>query len=225
MYKIALTAAAAVLTFAAVDLTSVGAHAQAVWVPAYPGVYRHIYPRPYWRRVVVARYGFPPPYGPYGPPVVYYGPPRAYYAAPPPPPPPPPPQQLRPQAFQAHPAQPQRFEVYFPFDQSDIIPAAHDVIRAAAAYQARTPGAHMVVVGHTDTSGSDAYNDPLSRRRAEAVRETLGAEGVDNGAVEMDWKGKHDLEVATANGVKEPRNRRVTILVEPPTSSSYASER
>jgi len=83
----------------------------------------------------------------------------------------------------------------------------------------------MVVVGHTDTSGSDAYNDPLSRRRAEAVRDGLASAGVDTGAVEMDWKGKHDPEVATADGVKEPRNRRVTILVEPPTPSTYASER
>jgi outer membrane protein OmpA-like peptidoglycan-associated protein len=157
---------------------------------------------------------FPPYYyydGPYGPPPVYYSPPPPPPSTPPPPappverpaPPPPPPV-----------AAPERFEVYFPFDQAVITPSARQVIGAAAAYRRRGGSGAVIIVGHTDTSGSEGYNQALSERRARAVRDTLIAAGVEAGAVETDWKGKHDLEVETPDGTKEPRNRRVTILVE-----------
>ena len=66
---------------------------------------------------------------------------------------------------------------------------------------------------HTDKVGSDAVNDPLSRQRAEVVRKALIARGVAPENIVVVGRGKREPVVATAEGVAEPRNRRVEILV------------
>jgi len=71
----------------------------------------------------------------------------------------------------------------------------------------------VVVVGHTDTSGSVQYNLRLSERRAKVVADALVGLGVSQSVLQVDWKGKTDLAVATPNGVKEPLNRRSTITI------------
>ncbi len=71
----------------------------------------------------------------------------------------------------------------------------------------------VVVVGHTDTSGSNAYNMRLSERRAKAVADGLVSAGVAQTGLQVDWKGESDLAVATPDGVKEPLNRRATINI------------
>jgi len=69
----------------------------------------------------------------------------------------------------------------------------------------------IVVVGHTDTSGSAAYNVRLSERRAKATADALVGAGVNQTALAVDWKGETMPAVATGDGVKEPLNRRATI--------------
>ncbi len=68
--------------------------------------------------------------------------------------------------------------------------------------------------GHTDTGGSVAYNMRLSRRRAESVAAELEKKGIPSSEIEIVAKGKRDLLVPTADGVKEPQNRRVQIVYE-----------
>jgi outer membrane protein OmpA-like peptidoglycan-associated protein len=68
-----------------------------------------------------------------------------------------------------------------------------------------------VVVGHTDSSGSNAYNVRLSERRAKAVADALVGQGVGQSALQVDWKGETQLAVPTPDGTKEPLNRRSTI--------------
>ena len=121
---------------------------------------------------------------------------------PPPAPPPPPP----PPAFVA-----KAFVVYFPFDQADLTPEAQAVVRQAAAYANDGHATHIQVVGHTDASGGVKYNLRLSERRAKAVADALTGLNVPSSALQVDWKGKADLAVPTADGVKEPLNRRSTI--------------
>jgi OOP family OmpA-OmpF porin len=69
----------------------------------------------------------------------------------------------------------------------------------------------VLVVGHTDTSGGFQYNMRLSERRAKATADALVAQGVAQGVMQVDFKGKTDLAVQTPDGVKEPLNRRATI--------------
>jgi outer membrane protein OmpA-like peptidoglycan-associated protein len=69
------------------------------------------------------------------------------------------------------------------------------------------------VIGHTDAVGSNAVNDPLSRQRADVVRSGLVARGVPADRIVASGRGKREPAVPTADGVAEPRNRRVEILV------------
>ena len=82
----------------------------------------------------------------------------------------------------------------------------------AAAYSKQRPGAsRIVIVGHADTSGSAAYNERLSDRRARTVADALVAQGVNGGAIAVDGLGETALARPTADGVREPLNRRATI--------------
>jgi len=136
-------------------------------------------------------------------------PPPPPVEAPPPPPPPPveaPPPPPPPPAYEAR-----EFIVYFEFDKSDLTADAQAVVSAAADYAKAGNAARIVVVGHTDTSGSAAYNIKLSERRAKTVADALAGLGVDGSKLAVDWKGESAPAVATGDGVKEPLNRRSTI--------------
>ena len=126
-----------------------------------------------------------------------------------PPPPPPPPTEAPPPPAAAPEAR--QFVVYFPFDQSILTTDAQAVVQAAANYATQGAATRIVVVGHTDTSGSARYNVRLSERRARTVADALVGLGVSQGVLAVDWKGKTDLAVQTPDGVKEPLNRRATI--------------
>ena len=65
-----------------------------------------------------------------------------------------------------------------------------------------------------DTSGNSAYNVTLSQRRAEAVREALIGDGVDRAAIAVTAQGEQQLMVSTRDGMREPKNRRVEIIVQ-----------
>jgi outer membrane protein OmpA-like peptidoglycan-associated protein len=108
---------------------------------------------------------------------------------------------------------PQReFTVYFPFNKATLTPEARSVIAEAVSTAKQGPMTHVDVTGHTDTVGSEQYNQGLSDRRADAVRKALLAEGVAQDSIAAKGVGKSDLAVPTADGVKEPRNRRVVIM-------------
>ena len=68
-------------------------------------------------------------------------------------------------------------------------------------------------MGHADTSGSAAYNVRLSQRRAATVRDALVSQGVTGGAITTEGRGETDLARPTADGVREPLNRRATINI------------
>ena len=85
------------------------------------------------------------------------------------------------------------------------------MVQEAANYASSGNAASVVVVGHADRSGSDAYNVRLSERRAKAVADALVGLGVASGKLSVDWKGESQPAVPTPDGVKEPLNRRATI--------------
>ena len=85
-------------------------------------------------------------------------------------------------------------------------------VNQAAAYAKQRPGAsRIVIVGHADTSGSAAYNERLSDRRARTVADALVAQGVNGGTISVDGLGEPAPARATGDGVREPLNRRATI--------------
>lgn len=101
------------------------------------------------------------------------------------------------------------FFVFFDFDQSVITAQGQEVINQVIDFYG--PDLTIAVAGHTDTSGSAAYNLGLSARRAEAVRQALVAGGVPADAIMTDSFGESDPLVPTPDGVREPSNRRAEI--------------
>jgi iron complex outermembrane receptor protein len=104
--------------------------------------------------------------------------------------------------------------VFFDFNKSDLTPQALSIVNQAAAHAGPAKVTKLEVTGHTDTVGSDAYNMRLSRRRAESVAAQLEKDGIPAGEIAIFAKGKRDLLVPTADGVKEPQNRRVQIVYD-----------
>jgi len=125
-------------------------------------------------------------------------------AEPPPPPPPvaPPP---------PPPAAPKEFIVFFGHNKSNLTPEAMDVVRQAASAAKEYGSATITVVGHADKSGSPAYNEKLSLRRADGVKGALVGEGIEAGKISTSGRGESDPMVPTEDGVREPQNRRVHI--------------
>ena len=101
--------------------------------------------------------------------------------------------------------------VYFDWDRSDLTAEARSVITQAANYAKSGQPTRVLVVGHADTSGSAAYNIGLSNRRARTTADALVAQGVAGGVISLNGVGETQLAKATADGVREPLNRRATI--------------
>jgi iron complex outermembrane receptor protein len=110
------------------------------------------------------------------------------------------------------PAAPRSYLVFFDFNKSDLTPQAVEIVDTAARNAETAKITQLTVTGHTDTVGSDAYNMRLSRRRADSVAAQLEKDGIPAGEIEIVAKGKRDLLVPTADGVREPQNRRVQIV-------------
>jgi len=111
------------------------------------------------------------------------------------------------------PAAPRLFIVYFEFDKANLTAdGARNVHEAAGAFKT-TGSAKIMVTGYTDLAGTQQYNLGLSKRRADTVTAALVKEGVPRPAIVEAWRGKENPAVPTADGVKEPRNRRVEIVL------------
>ena len=110
------------------------------------------------------------------------------------------------------PAVPRNYLVFFDFNKSDLTSDARGIVDKAASNAHSSGITQLEVTGYTDTVGSDAYNMRLSRRRAESVSAELQVQGVPANEIAIFAKGKHDLLVPTADGVREPQNRRVQIV-------------
>jgi OmpA-OmpF porin, OOP family len=107
---------------------------------------------------------------------------------------------------------PQVFLVFFDWDRADITPAGMEIVRQAAnAYRAGGP-VRIQVTGYTDLSGSPGYNQRLSVRRANNIASALANLGVARSDVAVSGRGENDPRVPTAQGVREPQNRRVEIV-------------
>jgi OmpA-OmpF porin, OOP family len=112
------------------------------------------------------------------------------------------------------PAPQKNFMVFFDFDKAVITPQASRIITEAAAAAKAGHSTSVNVTGYTDLSGTVKYNMALSIKRANAVKDSLVAQGVPANEIVVVGKGKSDPLVPTKDGVREPQNRRVTIVLE-----------
>ena len=105
------------------------------------------------------------------------------------------------------------FIVFFDFDKAAVTPEADRIIMQAAAAAKQTGAARIDLSGHTDMAGSDKYNMALSQKRADAVKAQLVKQGVPAGQIITVAKGESTPMVKTPDGVREPQNRRVEIVL------------
>ncbi len=125
-------------------------------------------------------------------------------------PPPPPPVQPAPAPV----AQPTRtYMVFFDWDRADLTERARQVIAGAAQASQRVQVTRIEVNGYTDLSGTAKYNQGLSVRRANAVAAELVRDGVPQNEIVARGFGESNPLVPTAQGVREPQNRRVEIIL------------
>ncbi len=107
----------------------------------------------------------------------------------------------------------QNYLVFFDFDNANLTPEARAlVVKAADSF--KVGGKPRVdLTGHADRAGSDAYNMKLSKRRAESVKAALIAQGILANQITVTAKGESAPLMPTPDGVREPQNRRVEIVL------------
>src|SRR6185437_10501903 len=108
---------------------------------------------------------------------------------------------------------PSSYLVFFDFDRYTLTEEAKGVVQQAAKTFALKGYARIEVNGYTDLSGTQEYNLKLSQRRATAVAEYLAHLGVPRPVMNVMWHGKENPRVPTADGVRDPHNRRVEIVM------------
>ncbi|HSW14681.1 MAG TPA: OmpA family protein [Solimonas sp.] len=106
-------------------------------------------------------------------------------------------------------------DVSFDIDSAQIRPDALNTYAKIASVLKTYDKTVIHVVGHTDTTGSDAHNQSLSERRASSVASYMISNGLPAGRVREEGRGERELAVRTGDGVKEARNRRVDIIIKP----------
>jgi OOP family OmpA-OmpF porin len=117
-------------------------------------------------------------------------------------------------------AVPDRFLVFFDWNKATLTAEARSVLAEAARTYKEQGQAKVIATGFTDRSGPYDYNLKLSVRRADAVKAELVRLGVPAAAITTIGRGENDPLVPTADGVREPQNRRVEIQMQKPAGSS-----
>ena len=107
------------------------------------------------------------------------------------------------------------FIVFFDWDRAEITPQAASILDIAAEQYRASGNTQVVLAGHADASGPDRYNVVLSERRAQNVRDYLAGRGIPEAIMRTEAFGESRPLVDTADGVREPQNRRVEVTFGP----------
>jgi outer membrane protein OmpA-like peptidoglycan-associated protein len=116
-------------------------------------------------------------------------------------------------ALEAQPGRPISFLLYFLEGRDELTPESKQIVSTIPDEIARRPAPEIVVIGHTDRVGTVPFNDALSLRRAERVRDELVKAGIAADRMRVEGRGEREPLVPTADEVAEPRNRRVEVNV------------
>jgi outer membrane protein OmpA-like peptidoglycan-associated protein len=107
--------------------------------------------------------------------------------------------------------------ILFDYDSAVVKPAARDNLRNLASSLQKYPGSNVMLVGHTDSDGSDTYNQGLSERRAAAAAAYLTSQGVPRSSITATGRGESEPVASNNTAAGKAQNRRVEVAI-------YASE-
>ncbi|HSA54993.1 MAG TPA: OmpA family protein [Gemmatimonadaceae bacterium] len=106
----------------------------------------------------------------------------------------------------------------YDFDSDVVRPAAQENLRNLAASLNKYPNTDLLIVGHTDSVGTDSYNQSLSQRRATAAANYLSTQGVAPGRLKAVGRGESEPIASNDGDAGRQQNRRVEVAI-------FASER
>jgi outer membrane protein OmpA-like peptidoglycan-associated protein len=117
-------------------------------------------------------------------------------------------------SIKALPPEPVSFLLYFLNNSTKLTAESKSFIPEVLSLVNKRDFYEISIIGHTDTTGNDKYDMKLSSARSEAVRDILLSHGIRSGQMELRYHGKRDPVVRTGDYVREPRNRRVEVVVK-----------
>lgn len=107
-------------------------------------------------------------------------------------------------------------DISFDVGRADIKSNFRTVLDTFATSLMDNPASNVTVIGHTDSTGSDAVNNPLSLNRAASVRDYVAARGVASSRIAIEGRGSREPLVANDSAANRAKNRRVEIFVAEP---------
>lgn len=111
-------------------------------------------------------------------------------------------------------------DISFDVGRADIKSNFRAVLDTFAAGLVNNPRSNVTIIGHTDSSGSDAVNNPLSLDRAASVRNYITTKGVASSRIAIDGRGSREPLVANDTAANKAKNRRVEIYVAEPAPAA-----
>jgi outer membrane protein OmpA-like peptidoglycan-associated protein len=117
------------------------------------------------------------------------------------------------EALSVEPSPSAKFILYFETGTTDLRTDSEALVPAIAKAVRDRSAVSISISGHTDATGSDKLNNALSLNRAEKIKELLVHEGVNPNIMMLSSHGKGNPAIPTPDGVAEPRNRRVEVIV------------
>jgi len=109
-------------------------------------------------------------------------------------------------------------DISFDVGRADIKSNFRTVLDTFATSLVKNPASNVTVIGHTDSTGSDAVNNPLSLNRAASVRDYVVARGVQSSRIVIDGRGSREPLVSNDTAANRAKNRRVEIFVAEPAN-------
>lgn len=103
--------------------------------------------------------------------------------------------------------------ILFGFDSTAIQPAGRSNLATLSSNLEKYPDSNVLIVGHTDNVGADAYNMTLSERRAESAASYLRQQGVDAGRIRTEGRGEMEPVADNATDTGRQENRRVEVAI------------
>jgi len=116
-------------------------------------------------------------------------------------------------ALDAEPPVPEKFILYFKIDSTEMLPDAKILIPKIIESIHQRSSFDISINGHADRTGTEEYNFDLSMKRAAHIKKLIVQAGVDERYITVDSHGEGNPIIPTPDGVAEPRNRRVEVMV------------
>lgn len=115
-------------------------------------------------------------------------------------------------------------DISFATNRADIQPNFRPILDRFAQSLVEHPATTITIIGHTDSTGNDAINNPLSLSRADSARDYLTARGVNPQRVMIDGRGSREPVASNASEHTRAQNRRVEIFVAEPQTATYGGQ-